>query len=496
MLLAAGAVVAAACGSGEVPTEASEQSDQRPEAEPGISSVAPSIAPEEAFPADWEAPPLRWAPCAEVPAGECATLPVPLDWDRPDGATIELALARIPAAGERIGSLTFNPGGPGGSGLEYLGYDPFDAPVSERFDIVGWDPRGVGASGGLDCNDGIEALTAADPDPDGEAERSELLDAAAAISERCAERHADELPHLATTEVARDLEAIRRALDDGPLNFLGYSYGTHIGQMYAELFPGEVRAMVLDGVVDPRLGFEDFLIGQTVAFDAAFDRAIERCRSVGVEVCGVADLGAAYDEVLASVDTAPLAGAGGPVGPGELATAAIQTTYSPDGWQNLGPALADALAGDGSTLRSLADAYFDFGGYASYAAVVCTDSPPPADTEAFAEFADRARERSRRFGGAVANEMLPCATWPVEATGRPGPLRAPDAPPILVVGNTGDAATPYENAVTVAETLESGVLVTVDMEGHTAYGWNRCATEVIEAYLIELAVPASDPRCG
>jgi len=489
------AMLLVGCGPAESDqVRASERSQPRPAAERSEPGDTPVVSPSDPL-GGWTPSRLDWVPCEELRRGGCASLTVPLDWSEPAGRTIDLELGRLPATGERIGSLVINPGGPGGSGLRYLGFEPYGPTITSRFDVVSWDPRGVGASDGLRCNESVPELLAADPDPDDDAELEALERAAAAVAQDCERLEGAVLDHLATTQVALDLEAIRRALGDEPLNYHGFSYGTQIGQEYLERFPGEVRAMVLDGVVDPALGFEEFLLGQVAAFDDAFRRDAARCQAEPA-ICGVADLEMAYDRIAERVELNPLPAEGGDVGPGELAIAAIQTSYGTDGWRTLGPSLAAALDGDGGPLRQLADTYFDFGGYASYAAVVCTDSPPPQGVEAYREFADRARERSGRFGGAVANELLPCATWGAAPSGTPRAISAPGAPPVLVVGNTGDAATPYENAVVVAERLESGVLVTVESEGHTAYGSNRCATEVIDTYLLSLSVPSDDPRCA
>lgn len=493
--LVALALVCASCsGSSTDPVSASAESSPRPDGSSTTTADDPAVEESRTFPEGWTPDPLAWTECAALPRGECAALAVPLDWAEPEGEQLELALGRLPATGERIGSLLTNPGGPGGSGLEYLGYSPFDTPVSERFDVVSWDPRGVGESSGLDCSSSVPDLTGADTDPDSPEEQAALEAAAEAIASECAAMHPDLLPHLDTVAVAFDLEAIRRALGDEPLNYVGYSYGTQIGLAYAERFAPQVRTMVLDGVVDPTQGFEEFLLAQTRAFDDAFRRDAQRCSEQPTQ-CQVDDLAAAYDEVLELVEDAPLPSNGDPVGPGDLATAAILTSYGGDGWSELGPALAAALDGDGDRLRDLADSYYDLAGYASYAAVVCTDSPVPEGSDEFAEFAERARQLSPRFGAAVANEMLPCATWAARSRTRPGPVSAPGAPPILVVGNTGDAATPYENAVAVAGMLDTGVLVTADIDGHTAYGWNRCVTDVVDAYLVELVVPEADPVC-
>jgi pimeloyl-ACP methyl ester carboxylesterase len=450
------------------------------------------------FPEAWRPAPLVWKSCDVGPRTQCATLQVPLDWSRPDGTQIDLALGRVRATGSRIGSVVVNPGGPGGSGLDLLSDQVFSPEVSRRFDVVSWDPRGVGDSTPVTCGRAtVGPFLASDPDPDTPEEQATLERLAAGVARDCAATDAALLPHIGTADVARDLEAIRRALGDRPLDYVGFSYGTEIGQQYAAFFPKRIRTMVLDGVVDPELGFTEFLLGQVEGFDRSFEANVQGCRRAGRGECGVSDLGAAYDQVRARVEQTPLrAGGAHRVGPAELEVAATYVAYSSDGWQDLGPALASALDGDGSDLWDLAQGYYDLGGYGVYAGVVCLDSPPPADPAAWKVFADRARQISPRFGGSVANELLPCATWPVRSTSTAAPVTAPGAPPILVIGNTGDPATPYDNAVAVAKHLESGVLVTVDIDGHTAYGADDCVTRIVDRYLVDLDVPADGTRCG
>jgi pimeloyl-ACP methyl ester carboxylesterase len=247
--------------------------------------------------------------------------------------------------------------------------------------------------------------------------------------------------------------------------------------------------------VDPAESFTGALLGQVDGFDAAFDRNAEGCRSAGPERCGVEDLAAAYDEMARRVEERPLRTGGGPVGPSELAVAAIYVGYLDDGWRQLGPALADGLDGRGASLRNLADGYLAFGAFTAYVGVVCVDDAPPVDPDAYRAFADEARARSPRFGAPIANELLPCATWAAEPSEPLEEVTAPGAPPILVVGSTGDPATPFRNAVAVADRLESGVLLTVDADGHTAFGSNACATGVTERYLVDLEVPADGTRC-
>ncbi|MBS1837714.1 MAG: alpha/beta fold hydrolase, partial [Actinobacteria bacterium] len=438
-------VVAAGGCSGErqaaLPTS---RSGPRPTATTGPDAGA-SARP-AGLPDGWHPGRLDWHPCRSGAGLECATLQVPLDWSDPSGSTIGLALARIRAtggAGGRIGTVVTNPGGPGGSGVGFLASSPFDATLAGRFDQVSWDPRGVGGSSPVTCGRAtVPAFLEADPDPDTPEEQAHLDELAEAVSTDCARSDAKLLAHISTVEVARDLEAIRRALDDGPLNYVGFSYGTQIGQDYAQMFPDQIRTMVLDGVVDPSLSFTEFLMGQIDGFDASFQRNVEACAAAGASRCGVSDLAGSYDQLHTRVEAAAIpAGSGRSLGPADLAVAATYVAYSGDGWTRLGPALRDGLAGDGSALLALADDYHDLGGYGAYAGVVCTDSPPPPTPAAWQQFAAAARARSPRFGGSVANELLPCATWPVKATGSPESITAPGAPPILVIGNTGDPAT-------------------------------------------------------
>lgn len=477
-----------ACSSGDGRAgSASVTSPPRPANGPSVTSTTAASH-------DWSPDPLVWGDCDLPRAGECARLAVPLDWDRPDGAAIELALGRLRATGDSIGPLLVNPGGPGGSGLEFLAADPVSEQVAERFDVVSWDPRGVGASADLRCGSEVEPFLALDPEPDDDSEQAELEDAAAAVAAECAELDGEVLAHLGTQDVARDMEAIRRALGVEQLSYLGFSYGTSIGQEYLALFPDRVRAMVLDGLVDPTLGYADTLIEQARAFDAAFEVNAAGCARAGVDRCGVADLGEAYDRVAEAVERTPLPGGERAVGPAELSTAAIQTGYGSQGWQQLGPALAAALQGDGLALWNLAAAYYGIGDFTSYAAVVCVDDPPPQGTAAYREFARAAAEAAPRFGAAVANELAVCADWPADA--RPAPPPVPDGtPPVLVVGNTGDPATPYRNAVAVAQRLPGSALLTVESDGHTAYLSDPCAGEIVDEYLIDLVLPTPGSVC-
>jgi pimeloyl-ACP methyl ester carboxylesterase len=426
--------------------------------------------------------PLEWEPCGNL---QCATLEVPLDHDETDddGAVIELAVARRPAtdARRRIGALLVNPGGPGASGVEYL-RSPGLTPFSERFDVVSWDPRAVGGSTPLRCatepagQRDVDRLQSLDPEPDDPAEQQALDRTARSLAERCATLDADYLAHLDTTVHARDLDRLRRALGESQISYLGYSYGTLLGQEYARLFPTQVRAMALDGVIDPTEPLVDVLREQAIGLDAVLE-----------------PVGELFDDVATRLERAPIPAGDAEVGPADLAVGAFAASYSPGGIDVLRRALLAAQRGDGRPLGALASLYRDAGEYLAYVAVLCADGPRPDGAEAWADFADDLGSVAPRLGPAVANEVIPCAFWTVE------PTRQPEPPPelstaVLVIGTTGDVATPSASAVRVAEALPNAVLLTHESTGHTAVG-SRCVTEALLRYLVDLSLPGPDTVC-
>jgi pimeloyl-ACP methyl ester carboxylesterase len=429
--------------------------------------------------------PLEWEDCGE--GTECASLAVPVDWSDPDGPTLDLFVARVPAGepDRRIGAVVTNPGGPGAPGTEFvLGGGPFlGTDVAERFDQVSWDPRGVGGSAPLDCaEDEVETFLRLDSDPDDPAEQAALDDGAAAIGAACAAELGDVLPHVGTDEAAYDLEALRRAMGV-PLAYVGFSYGTLIGLRYAELFPDGARSIVLDGVVDPTHTLTDLLRGQTVAFERVLTEAL------GPELD-------TYDEVAAAVEREPIpTDDGRGLRPADLATGTVLAGYDESYWDLLRRGVREAAGGDGTILLQLADGYRSLGSYTAYQAVSCVDTPHPDGPAAWADFAAELEAISPRFGASIANEMLPCATWPAPVDPVNGPVVAEGAPPILVVGTTGDPATPLEQAERVAAGLADGHLLVFDGEGHTAYGQSPCVDAAVEAYLLDGTLPPAGTVC-
>jgi len=489
-IIALVALVAGCTGSGS-----SDRTDA-----PSSAASVPTTDPTDRVPPaavdDPVPPPVDWMPCAG--GLDCATLTVPLDYDHPGAGTVDLALVRRPATdpGRRIGPLVVNPGGPGGSGIEMVrdGYGTADG-LDQQFDIVSWDPRGVGGSTPLQCGDGAGPFLALDRFPGSTTAEAALDDAARAVADDCGAHAGPLLDHVDSTTTARDIEQLRRALRVDQLSYAGYSYGTAIGLAYLERFPNHVRAMVLDGVVQPEWDLEQLLGAQTNAFDQSIDVTFNQCDSH--PSCPVHDARATYDRVAARLATDPLPSANGTTfGPTDLAVAAISSAYDPDRSASFVQGLADADHGDAARLQKLVDRYRTaVASYATYAAVVCSDLPHPDGADAYRAFAARLAARSPRFGAVIANEMLPCAFWPAPVTGILGAVTAPDAPPSLVIGRTGDPATPYDNSVAVASTLHSAHLVTSRGDGHTSYNDSSCVHDVVDRYLLSLDVPGADPNC-
>lgn len=478
-------VSAVALFGGACSTDLNSESASRPTAPPPTAYETPEDDPLGGFVPE----PPNWEDCGVL---QCAALQVPLDWDDLDGDSLSLAIARRPAEGDSEGSVLVNPGGPGGSGIELLDYvfmaDPFDE-LRDRFDIVGWDPRGTNGSEAVDCDAPVEEFRTLDPSPDDSAEAGELTDVAAEIAGDCERAAGDRLAHISTDDTVKDMEAIRRALGDERLSFYGFSYGTALGAFYAEQFPERVRAIVLDGVIDPDADLATYLAAQTRGFERALDAMLDSC---GVS-CPDGGAAALYDRLADRVERAPIGTGSNTVGPAELATAAISATYSPDG----GPAFADALQeaddGDPTALLMLAEQYYGTD-YTPYMSIECIDQAHPEGDAEWAAFVDDLEELSPRLGGSIGNELLPCANWPVDPVApRPFPT-ATGSNPILVVGNTGDAATPFNQAEAMAEGLDNAVLVTHEGTGHTSYG-NACVDGITAAYLVDLTLPAEDTVC-
>ncbi|HEV3227372.1 MAG TPA: alpha/beta hydrolase [Acidimicrobiales bacterium] len=457
-----------------------------------VASATPTTSPSGFAPS-----PVQWANCGG--RLKCATVKVPLDYANPSGPRIDVAINESPARkpSERIGVLLVNPGGPGGSGLDFVasGLD-VSATILDRFDVIGFDPRGVGKSSPLQCGDAtVPAFRHVDSMPDTPAEQTALEAAAKAVADDCGQHAGPLLTHVGTDDVVRDMDTIRQALGEQQINYLGISYGTLLGLRFAQLFPHSARAITIDGVVDPTQDFSEFLRQQTIAYQKAIDVVFDGCPDGG-SGCPPGGARAAYDELARRVETDPVPGSGGDVlGTSELVTAALIPTYEPSAASVFYSGLTDALRGDGNQMLRLTHAYDDVGSYPDYAGVECTDTPHPPDVQAFRAFAQELAGISPRFGAAIANELLPCVFWPAPTNNIAGPITAPDSPPMLVIGTTGDAATPYQQAVAVAKTLAHGRLLTFQSEGHSSYAASSCTSDAEGAYFVDLTLPPEGTTC-
>jgi len=483
-----------------------------PTASPSTTSPPPT-SPPSTSPPSTSGPggsaqaPVTWRSCE---AGfECATLAVPRVAAEPGKGLLDLALTRRPAGdpGQRIGSLVVNPGGPGASAVDYLqgAWKQIPAGVRARFDLVAFDPRGVSRSAPVRCGTTAELdrYFAIDPTPDDAAELGGLQVATERLVAGCQERSGDTLPYVSTADAAADLDAVRVAVGDEALTYLGYSYGTALGAAYLDRFPTKVRAMVLDGGLDPTLSWDQLLEGQSAGFDRALEAFLANCERTRCafrkKVTG--PLGGAYDQLAARIDVSPIPGEGPrTVGPGEFSLGVGAGLYSKEnGWPAIAAALADAVDGDGGVLLQLNDSYLERTGkgYANISeanlAVNCIDRPWPRDAAPYVALAEKVRRTSPRFGPAIALSGLACSSWPVPASGQPHPVSGAGAPPVVVIGTTGDPATPFQWSVALADQLDSGVLITHRGDGHTIYrsGAPDCVRGPVDRYLLTGTAPAA-----
>jgi pimeloyl-ACP methyl ester carboxylesterase len=465
--------------------------------------------------------PVQWSKCApatpqaDVPAGaECGLLSVPVDYSKPDADVAQLALVRFKATGQKIGSLVINPGGPGESGVDaaasMVGIIPQS--VRERFDFVGFDPRGVGLSrpavwcNSDEDNDRLRADNMVDYTPAGV---EHIETETKAFVQRCVDKMGKEfLGNVGTDNVAKDLDAIRQELGDEKLTFLGYSYGTRIGATYAEQFPDKVRAMILDGAIDPNLDPTEAELRQATAFQTAFNDYAADCAKNPTCPLGT-DPAKSVDEYLGLVQ--PLveqpAKTKDPrrLSYGDAVIATILPLYSPNLWRHLTQGLTELREGRGDTMLALADLYMGRDSEGHYnnstdvrAAVNCVDKPPVTDRAKVVEQDRRVREAAPFLSYGEFTGYAPlstCAFWPLPPTSTPHELSVRGLPPTLVVSTTNDPATPYQAGVDLAKQL-GGALLTYEGTQHTVvFQGNSCVDDIATRYLIDVVVPPPGARC-
>lgn len=475
-------------------------------ATPAIATDADPLAP-------FAAQTLTWQRCA---AGQCAWLTVPLDYGDPTGATIQIRVSRASASGpaqDRLGSLVVNPGGPGASGVEFAPYlaRTLSPEVTRRYDIVGFDPRGVGASEPITCLTGPETTRwqRTDVTPDTPAEVRTLMKRAQQLAQGCLDRSPTIARHVGSTETVRDMDLLRDVLGDERLNLLGFSYGTYLGTRYAELFPDRVGRFVLDGAVDPRLDIMQLSRDQSRGFQHAMERFASDCseRRNCPWPGGPGNVLDSISRLLADLDMSPLPTTRGrTLVQSEGITAAFYAMYSPTLWPLLRTGLAQARRGNGTGLLDLADFATDRTGPNTYGsnmasafpAIVCWDGPP---TPGAAGLADAARRWSRGtrvplMAQALAWGNAPCSVWFGHSPVAPAPARSSTTSPIVVIGGLHDPATPYRWAQALNRQLPTSTLLTYTGDGHTVYGNGvACIDRPVDHYLISGTAPQEGLIC-
>jgi len=480
-------------------------------------------------------PRVAWSPCFRELSFpfECGTVQVPLDHGGPGGAAVSIALARLPAAdpARRIGSLFLNPGGPGGSGVDFLLFaGPFlySPDVRARFDLVGFDPRGIGRSTAVRCFGNPRqwsGLLTPFPVPVTPAEEAVWEDADRFLVEACDRRAARIVDHMATADVARDLDLLRQAVGDEGLTYAGYSYGSYLGVTYANLFPGKVRALVVDGVLDPvawatgSAGDEHLPFSTRLRSDAGARATLEeffRLCDAGGANCAFSGGAEARFATLAArlrdapiLITDPVSGATSPFGYGDLVINALIAMYSSFSWPSFAGFLAfvesqPAPAALGLRQQALhEEAYITKRGFPRYPnlvegfpSVACSDSDNPDSYGAWSQAAGDAEEQFGYFGRPWTWFSSICAAWPGADLDRyTGPFDRDTARPVLVVGNNFDPATRYEGALAVRGLLPNSRLLTVHGWGHVSLFLSQCADQAVARYLLDGTAPPDGTVC-
>ncbi|MFF1339060.1 alpha/beta hydrolase [Streptomyces sp. NPDC058290] len=472
------------------------------------------------------AAPLKWGECqaptvaegggqAPPKDWECATLRVPLDYAKPEGETIPLALIRAKARDKdkRLGSLVFNFGGPGGSGISTLpgAAKEYEA-LRSRYDLVSFDPRGVGLSAPVRCEDDkeLDAYYAQDSSPETPAEEKTFVGNIDKYQHACKDNSGRLLPYVGTENAARDLDRIRQALGDEKLNYFGISYGTELGGVYAHLFPKNVGRAVFDAVVDPTNTSEEGALGQAKGFQLALGNFAQDCVNRGDE-CRLQGSTAKEIEdniikLQKSLADKPIPGIGSRMLTDSAATNGIaQALYSKELWPLLEQGLDEADGGQGQLLMALSDSlngrdqqghYSNIG--AANTAINCADFKDRFTLEQTKAKLPSFRAASPVFGDFLGWALMSCTDWPVPGAWETPDVSAPGSAPILVIGNTGDPATPYEGAHKMVERLGPGVGVelTYKGEGHGAYNsGDKCVQQAVNSYLLDGKVPPGNTVC-
>ena len=453
---------------------------------------------------------LKWTDCG---SSRCTWVTVPVDYKKPGGETLRLKVKLRPAddASPR-GLLFINPGGPGGSGVDFVKSfaDKASRALRENYGIVGFDPRGVGKSTPLKCfdNKGIDAYANSDPDPDTAAEIATFRKFVVDLGDACKANSGDLAAHVSTLEAAKDMDVLRAVLGQKKLDYYGASYGTQLGATYATEFPKNVGRMVLDGAVDSSLSDEDQALGQTRGFQRALTSYIADCVKSSDCPLGSDAKGAEtkLSDFLQALDQKPMKAQDGRLLTESAAFYGIAVTlYDRGYWKYLTQELTAAFNGNPSTMLLLFDAYstrqsdgsYGDNSFESISAVRCLDSTKTSTLEQVEKSIPEFEKISPALGRASAWAALGCTDWPLKSDNKQIPISAKGAPPIIVVGTTRDPATPYEWAQSLAKQLASGVLVTREGDGHTGFHiGNSCIDDLVDNYFVKDAVPKVGTTCG
>jgi pimeloyl-ACP methyl ester carboxylesterase len=516
-LVATLAVALAACSAGSgVATDRAEPIGESedaapPETDPGSTEPPSTESPDT----DPGVPPtsepsgqLHWTELTDQV--ETAVLEVPVDYENPDGPKFELFVARRLADDQdnKIGSLLVNRGGPGFPSAEFAIFADqiYGEPLLERFDIVGWDPRGTGESRpAIDCVDDYDHYFAGtDITPDDAAEEQQIVDLAEEFTQHCVENNADFFEYVGTNNSARDMDSLRQALGEDQVSYFGFSYGSELGATWATLFPETVRAAVFDGASDPAADSTQHGLQQAEGFEGTLNTYLAQCSDdPDCEFHNDGDAEGAFDDLMLALDEEPIPSIPGrpDVTRGVALQGVTQAMYSESFWDELSEALAAAQDGDGEGLLELYDSYYQrhpdgtWGNeLEAFQTITCMDDAEHLSVEEENALVPQYLEVAPRFMPNTTG-LYQCTFFPQSLDPRIEITGAGVGPPIVVVGTTGDPATPLSSSRAMADTLENGRLVVVDADQHTGYKVNDCIDDIVHGYLIDLQTPADETEC-
>jgi pimeloyl-ACP methyl ester carboxylesterase len=454
--------------------------------------------------------PIEWKACDGSTSAkvECGNIEVPFDYSDPEQGSFVLNIRKHNAASpaDRIGSMMVNPGGPGfgGSSLADDAQYYFSQDLIDHFDIIAWDPRGTGeTTPAVNCVDTFDEYFGLDSPPETPEEKQALIDASQAFNDKCAENSGTILPYISTKASAQDINSLRLALGEEKVSYFGFSYGSELGTTWATMFPETVRAIVVDGAVDPNASSTQEGLNQAKGFEGQLSTFLKQCsEKTTCEFHNGGNAEAAFDKLVLDIDTTPLEVSKGRtlVTQGVLFTAVAQAMYSDYYWPQLSEALHDAQLGDGKGILQLYDDYYQRNTDGTYGneleaflAISCLDDPGATSIEEVDSRIEEFIAAAPRLGGNFAYGYS-CALWPVKQADKVI-ITGTGAGPIVVIGTTGDAATPLESTRNMALGLEQGILIVVDANQHTGYGANNCVVKAVDEYLIKLTVPANETNC-